>query len=153
MPAMPVHTWMFLADAAIDWLPQASGQPLARVLIHDTDRLEMNLELGLRVNARTVIQLRDIDPELRGKDQPDREKAQRAANAVAEWLIDATQSWADANPSTPPFVVQTYATVDHGIYLGRVWRRDTGVCLNDWLISGQWAAEYSPFLGGVAGAS
>lgn len=120
------------------------------VHIRDTDELELDADLGFFVQARVTVRLRDVDPAIRGKDQPDRHQAQRAAQAVADWLLEATNEWQEGHIGEPPLILATYgAPLDGRVFVGRVWRRDTGECLNDYLTSGGWAERYSPYLGGV----
>ena len=114
-----------------DWTFQAR---LDRVV--DGDTVYLVVDIGFGINWHADIRLLGINaPEVVGASKADGLVAKAFA---ADWFAAA------ASDGDWPLIVQTtkWETGKFGRWLGVIWRRTTGECLNDLMVSSGHAVVY-----------
>ena len=121
MTSMPTTLWTYRARA---------------VKVVDGDTVDLELDLGRRTYAVERVRLL-------GVNTPERRGATRAAGDAAKAFVEAWLRQGVALEAWP-LVIQTEKDDAFGRYLGMIWRRSDGRCLNDELLS---AGHAVPFEG------
>lgn len=101
----------------------------------DGDTIDLTIDAGFRSTREERVRLLGVNtPEVRGAT---RQAGVAARTFVEDWLSRV------ADGDEWPLIVQTHKGDAFGRYLGRIWRRHDGACLNDTLLM---AGHAVPFM-------